>query len=68
MKKISFTLLALATVFATAGIMPAAPHDDEATLKQISAYRQWTRINPEPVEVKVTAVTPVSISVGDVAV
>ena len=57
MKKLSFTVLALAlgsTI--TLGVV-AVSDDDAAMLTQISHYRQWTRVNSEPVQLQV-AVTP----------
>ncbi len=51
MKKTSFKLLTLATMFATAGLILAQTSNDDATLKQITGYREWTRVNPQPVVV-----------------
>ena len=60
MKEISFKLLALATIFATMGGLQARTNDDDdATLNQISGYRQWTRINQQPV------MGPVVVNVQD---
>ncbi len=64
MKKISFKLLALATIFATAGGLQARTNvEDDATLNQISGYRQWTRINQQPVIVPVVLNVPDSVAV-----
>jgi Phr family secreted Rap phosphatase inhibitor len=57
MKKFSFTLLALA-LGSTISLGVAASNDDDAAmLTRISNYRQWTRVNSEPVQIQV-AVTP----------
>lgn len=66
--KNSFKLLALATMFATAGVILAGTNDDAATLNQISGYRQWTRVNREPVQVKAVSVDPTAITGGEMAV
>jgi hypothetical protein len=50
MKKLSF-LLALALTTTTTAVL-AGGVDDPATLNQISGYRQWTRVNSEPVIVE----------------
>ena len=64
MKKISFKLLALATIFATTGGLQARTNEeDDATLNQISGYRQWTRINQQPVIVPVVLNDPDSVAV-----
>ncbi|MGZ8844110.1 MAG: hypothetical protein ACXW18_10645 [Pyrinomonadaceae bacterium] len=49
MRKISFKLLTLATTFAFAVLIPAQTIDDETTLKQIASYRQWQRLNAQPI-------------------
>ncbi len=49
MRKVSFKLLTLATIFASAFLTPAQITDDESTLKQIAGYRLWTRVNDQPV-------------------
>ncbi len=53
MRKISFKLLTLATICASAFLTPAQTIDDETTLKQIAGYRLWTRVNEQPVVVPV---------------
>lgn len=53
MKSLTFKLLLLATTTATAGLMLAQSANDNATLKQISGYRQWTRVTPEPIAVPI---------------
>jgi len=57
MKKLSFTLLALALGSTITLGVRAGSDDDAAMLTQISNYRQWTRVNSEPVKLQV-AVTP----------
>lgn len=49
MRKVSFKLLTLATICAGAVLIQAQTTEDETTLKQIAAYRQWQRINAEPI-------------------
>jgi hypothetical protein len=66
--KNSFKLLALATMLTTAGVMLAGTNDDDATLNQISGYRQWTRVNREPIQVKAVSVEPKAITAGEMAV
>lgn len=57
MKRLSFAVLALA-LGSTVALGVRAGHDgDAAMLTQISNYRQWTRVNSEPVPSQV-AVTP----------
>lgn len=51
MKKISLKVLTLTAVLATAGLVVADTGNDDATLNQIAGYRQWTRVNPQPVVV-----------------
>jgi hypothetical protein len=49
MKKISPKVLTLMAVLTTTGLVVAGSASDEGTLNQIAGYRQWTRVNPEPV-------------------
>lgn len=51
MKKIVLMVLTLVPVLTTAGLAVADISDNETTLNQIAGYRQWTRINPQPVVV-----------------
>lgn len=60
MKKLSFRLFVLAITAATAALTTAQTGPDSAMLNQISAYRQWTKVNAEPVKVEV----PVKIDPG----
>jgi hypothetical protein len=53
MKKLSCKLFALTITAALAGLAMAQNGGDSATLSQISAYRQWTRVNAEPVKVDI---------------
>ena len=63
MKKLSCKLFALTITAAMAGLATAQNGDDTATLNQISAYRQWTKVNAEPVKVDI----PVTIAPGSAA-
>ncbi len=57
MKKISLNVLTLVAVLTTAGLVVASTNNDnETTLNQIAGYRQWTRINPEPVKVMTASI------------
>ena len=61
MKKLSCKLFALTITAAIAGLATAQNGVDTATLNQISAYRQWTRVNAEPVKVDIPmTIAPVS--------
>jgi hypothetical protein len=51
MKKISLKVLTLTALLATAGLVVADTGSNETTLNQIAGYRQWTRVNPQPVVV-----------------
>ena len=53
MKTLSLSSLALAIMATVAVAVLAGADNDAATLIQISSYRQWTRVNPEPVKVDV---------------
>jgi hypothetical protein len=70
MRKLSFKLLTLATVFASAFLTPAQTTDDETTLKQIAGYRLWTRVNEQPVVVQQPVVVSATgaIAVSDIGV
>ncbi|HEX7722430.1 MAG TPA: hypothetical protein VF397_09740 [Pyrinomonadaceae bacterium] len=58
MKKLSCKLFALTITAAIAGLATAQNGADTATLNQISAYRQWPKVNAEPVKVDI----PVTIN------
>ena len=63
MKTLSFALICAALL--TFGNSALAENDkDTTTLNQIVSYRQWTRVNPEPVEVSV----PVTRTDGRIAI
>jgi len=51
MKKLSLVFLTLATALTTGGVVLADNTDDLATLRQISNYREWTRVNQKPMVV-----------------
>jgi hypothetical protein len=53
MKKLSRKLFVLTLTIAMAGLAMAQNGGDSAALSQISAYRQWTRVNAEPVKVDI---------------
>lgn len=65
MKKISLKVLTLVAVLTTAGLVVADSSDSETTLNQIAGYRQWTRLNREPVQVKVATVDLAGSISGD---
>ena len=67
MRKLSFKLLTLATVFASAFLTPAQITDGESTLKQIAGYRLWTRVNEQPVVNQQPGVVSVS-DIGPIAI
>ena len=48
-------VLSIAITATVAGAVLASSDTDAAILKQISNYRGWTRLNPDPVEVSVPA-------------
>ncbi len=56
MKTLSF-LVALAIAAPGFAAVLSRSHDDAATLSQISNYRQWTRVNEEPIKVQVPLTT-----------
>jgi len=57
MKKVSMKVLTFMAVLTTAGLVGAATDDNQTTLNQIAGYRQWTRVNREPVQVVTPAVS-----------
>lgn len=64
MKRLSFALLTVVAAFGIGGAALADNHNDAATLNQISGYHEWTRVNPNPVEVSV----PVTRTAGAVSI
>ena len=61
MKKISLKVLTLVAVLTTAGLVAADTNNNETTLNQIAGYRQWTRLNREPIQVVVAPVGEMAI-------
>jgi len=58
MKKVSLKVLTFMAVLTTVGLVGAATDDNQkTTLNQIAGYRQWTRVNREPVQVVTPAVS-----------
>ena len=53
MKKPSFKLFALIMTAALAGLATGQNGGDTTTLNQSSSYRQWTKVNAEPVKVEI---------------
>ena len=49
MKKPLVIVFTLAVLLTVGGVAFADTLDDLATLKQINGYRDWTRINQEPI-------------------
>ena len=71
MKKISLKVLTLVAVLTSAGMVVADTSDSETVLNQIAGYRQWTRVNREPVKVPVQISIPtatVDLRAVDVAI
>jgi hypothetical protein len=68
MKKISLKALTLVAVLTTAGLVAADTSDNETTLNRIAGYRQWTRVNREPVQVKAMAVNAAAIPLGETGI
>jgi hypothetical protein len=53
MKNLSRRLFALTITAAIASLALAQDGGDNATLTQLSNYRQWTKVNRDPVKVEV---------------
>lgn len=51
MRRLSVRLPTLAVSIVIAGTVMAMGDDDAVTLNRITGYRQWTKVNPEPVKV-----------------
>lgn len=63
MKTLSLRLFGLAITVAMAGLALAQSGGDATTLTGISGYRQWTKVNAEPVKVDVPLkVDPASVA------
>lgn len=52
MNRVPFRPLTLAVSIALAASVMALGDDDAGTLQRISDYRQWKKVNPEPVKVE----------------
>jgi hypothetical protein len=63
MKTLSF-FVALAIAAPGFAAVLSRSDDDAATLSQISNYRQWTRVNEEPVKIQVPLTTTDGISLA----
>ena len=65
MKKLSLATLAIAVAAAFAAASLAGTDNDRQVLNQIAGYRQWTKVNADPVKVEVPVTTTESaIPVG----
>jgi hypothetical protein len=65
MKRFAFALVcAVVAMLGSAALAETNKETDDATLNRIAGYRQWTRVNPEPVEV----VVPVTRIAGTVSI
>lgn len=53
MKKLSLATLAIAVAAVFAAAALAGNDNDAQVLDQISGYRQWTKVNADPVKVEV---------------
>lgn len=53
MKKLSLATLAIAVAAAFAAAALAGNDDESQVLNQIAGYRQWTKVNADPVKVEV---------------
>ena len=64
MKKLllSFPVIAIAATIAGAAL--AGSDQDASTLKQISGYREWTRVNPQPIKID----APVTVRAGALSI
>jgi len=51
MKKILLVIPILAVSLTTGSVVLADKTDDLATLRKISGYREWTRVNRQPIVV-----------------
>ena len=57
MKKLSLATLAIAVGAAFAAAALAGNDNETQVLDQISGYRQWTKVNADPVKVEVPITT-----------
>ena len=66
MKKLSLATLAIAVAAAVAAAALAGNDNDAQVLNQISGYRQWTKVNEDPVKVEVPKTgTDVNLSIAE---
>ena len=64
MSRLPFRLFSLAVSIALAGLVMAIGDDDAVTLNRITGFREWKKVNTEPVKVQ-TPVRIAAISVVD---
>ena len=50
MRRLPFKIAALVILIVVTGAVTGFGDNDAVTLKQISGYRQWTKMNAEPVK------------------
>ena len=53
MKKLSLAALAIAVAATFVAVALAGNDDESQVLNQIAGYRQWTKVNADPVKVEV---------------
>ena len=68
MKKLSLATLAVAVAAAFAAAALAGNDKDTEVLDQISGYRQWTKVNADPVKVEVPITTDAASPVREALV
>ena len=51
MTKTSRRVLAFGLALSLVGVVLAGPNEQDAILKQIAGYREWTRLNEKPISV-----------------
>ena len=64
MKKLSLVALAIAIAATFAAAALAGNDNDAQVVNEISSYRQWTKVNADPVKVEVSVNTDAAIPVG----
>ena len=52
MNRLSFRLFSVAVSIVLVGTVMAVADDDLVTLNRITGYRDWKKVNPEPVKVE----------------
>ena len=67
MNKLCFAALALAVAATFAAAALAGNDNDDRVLNQIAGYRQWTKINADPVKVEVpkTGTDLIALSIAE---